>query len=133
MQASVTVRLAAGPSTYTIGELITRCCVELETCIGKADPDYYFSNETYDRSGRLGSDLYDLTPADGFVDPLADHYRGGLSGIIGGGLRSWHALDGKPFILRVHLNEWVQVHPGPDNIGSPRPRRDLGGSSDNLS
>ncbi len=105
--ASLTVRLAAGKSVYAIGELIP---LDLEFR-GRADADYYFSTGMYDRSGRMGIERYAITPAGGSDDPLTEYFSS--VGIIGGGFSGWHPLDGSPFVLRVHLNEWVRfTRPG---------------------
>jgi hypothetical protein len=82
-----------------MGELIP---LELEYS-GRGSPDYYIDTASYDRGGRLMHEQYDVTPASGAVDPLAGAAMGGL-----GGLSSSHPLDGTPFRLRVHLNEWVR-------------------------
>lgn len=104
VQVSLEVRLPAGKSSYVMGELIP---LEL-VYSGTGGPDYFINTASYDRSGRLGYEQYDIAPASGVVDPLDDYYRGGLMGFIGGGLSSFHPLDGTPFRLRVYLNEWVR-------------------------
>jgi hypothetical protein len=101
--ASLTVRLADGRSTFAVGEVIQ---LDLEFN-GSPDPDLYFSTESSDRSGRMGTEGYSVSPQDGTADPLADYFESG-AGTIGGGLRSWHTLDGTPFHLRVRLNEWIR-------------------------
>lgn len=107
VDATLSVRLAAGKSSYAIGELIP---LGLEFR-GRADPDFYFSTATYDRSGRMGQERYTITPGGGGYDPLAEYFSS--VGILGGGLSGWHALDGRPFVLRAHLNEWVRfTRPG---------------------
>jgi hypothetical protein len=103
-EASLTVRLSAGKSTYAMGELIP---LDLEFT-GKASEDFYWSTESYDRSGRMASETYELEPRDGFTDPLYDYFHGGIFGFIGGGLRGWRALDGSLFRVHVTLNEWVR-------------------------
>ena len=102
VDATLTVRLTAGKSTYAMGELIP---LELEFR-GRAGPDYYFSTASYDRSGRMGHERYVVTPEGGADDPLTEYYSS--VGVVGGGLSGWHPLDGTPFVLRVHLNEWVR-------------------------
>jgi len=106
VNATLTVRLAAGKAVYAMGELIP---LTLEFN-GAPNAGYYFSTETYDRSGRMWTEQYLVTPADGVDDPLAEYYR---SGVAGGGLRSEHVLDGTPFTLRVNLNDWIRfLRPG---------------------
>ena len=107
VEATLTLRLNAGRSTYRIGELIP---LELEFR-GHAGPDHYFSTASYDRSGRMRFERYRITPPGGSDDPLLEYFSS--VGSIGGGLSSWHPLDGSPFVLRVHLNEWVRfTRPG---------------------
>jgi len=102
VDATLTVRLAAGRSAYAVGELIP---LELEFR-GQADADYYFSTGAYQR-GWKGTEQYEITPAGGFDDPLAD-YVASPGGVVGSSLSGLHPLDGTPFLLRVHLNEWVR-------------------------
>jgi hypothetical protein len=107
VDASLTVRLAAGKSVYALGELIP---LELEFR-GRADADYYLSTGMYDRSGRTGVERYAITPAGGSDDPLAEFFSS--VGIVGGGFSGWQPLDGSPLVLRVHLNDWVRfTRPG---------------------
>jgi hypothetical protein len=67
VDAKLTVRLSAGKTTYAVGEVIP---LELEFR-GRAEPDYYFWTGTYDRSGRMGYETYDVAPEGGYDDPLA--------------------------------------------------------------
>ena len=83
IDATVTVRLAAGKTTYAIGELIP---LELEFR-GRAEPDYYFWTGTYDRRGRMIYERYDVAPGNGNDDPLAEFF--GAFGGPGGGLGGW--------------------------------------------
>lgn len=107
VDATLTVRLPAGRSTFAMGEIVP---LDLEFR-GRAGPDWYFSTASYDRSGRMGHERYLVTPAEGHDDPLEEYYAS--VGVIGGGLSSWHPLDGTPFVLRVRLNEWVRfTRPG---------------------
>jgi hypothetical protein len=108
VEATLTVRLTADRSDYKIGEVIP---LEL-VFSGRGEPDLYFSTENYDRSGRMETEQYAVTPEDGADDPLADYFSAS-AGRIGGGLRGWHRLDGTPFRLRVNLNDWIRfTRPG---------------------
>jgi hypothetical protein len=109
-EAFLSVRLSAGKSTYALGELIP---LELEF-VGKADGDWYWSTQAYDRSGRMAFETYGVSPPGGFEDPLDDYFHGDIyGGFIGGGLGGWQALDGSPFRLHVQLNEWIRfTEPG---------------------
>ena len=104
-EPSLRVLLSSGKATYAMGEVIR---LDLEFT-GRADSDFYWSTESYDRSGRLASETYELVPGEGFDDPLDDYFRGDIfGGFIGGGLRGLHSLDGSPFRIQVVLNEWVR-------------------------
>ena len=106
VDATLTVRLPAGKSTYAVGELIP---LELEFR-GRAEPDYFFSTTSGDRLGG-GGERYEVTPAGGSDDPMAEFFSS--VGIVGSILSSWHPLDGSPLVIRVHLNEWVRfTRPG---------------------
>jgi hypothetical protein len=100
--ATLTVNMPDARSSFVLGERIP---LEL-VFSGRADPDFYCSTASYDRGGRLHYEDYRITPADAVEDPLAEFYA--TNGVIGGGLSSWHALDGKPFTLRVDLNDWIR-------------------------
>jgi len=99
--ARVVVRFQDGKTSFRLGEDIR---LELEFR-GRADLDFYFSTENYDRSGRLTTEQYAITPREGFVDPLSEMFA---DGFIGGGLRSEHPLNDTPFLLHVTLNEWAR-------------------------
>lgn len=99
--ASLTVRPSSGATTFRVGEEIA---LDLEF-VGTADKDYFFSTEAYDHSGRVQTEQYGVTPAEGTDDPLAD-----ALGDSGGGLRSVAPLTGVPFKLRVALNDWVRFN-----------------------
>jgi len=66
---------------------------------------YEVDQAQYDRSGRMNYEHFGVTPSDGAVDPLAEYYRSGTH--MGGGLRGFAFLTGKPWSIRLNLNEWV--------------------------
>src|SRR5262249_38310066 len=66
---------------------------------------YQVDSATGDRSGREHMDLFQIEPAAGVVDPLADYFWGG---IVGGGPRGLPVLDGAPVPIRLDLNEWAR-------------------------
>ena len=108
LEATLTVRLTADRADYKIGEVIP---LEL-VFSGRGEPDLYCSTENYDRSGRMETEQYAVTPEDGADDPLADYFSAS-GGRIGGGLRGWQQLDGTPFRLQVNLNDWIRfTRPG---------------------
>jgi hypothetical protein len=107
VRASIDVRLPAGKGTYHVGEEIP---LELEFR-GTADKDYYFSTASYDHSGRMRTEQYEVTPGAGILDPLSDLFASG--NFVGGGGFGWHPLDDTPFMLHVSLNDWVRfTRPG---------------------
>ena len=67
---------------------------------------YQVDQAQYDRSGRMNSERFEVTPADGSEDPLAEYYNDGPH--IGGGLRGVDFLSAKPWAIQLKLNEWVR-------------------------
>jgi hypothetical protein len=100
VDATLTVRLAAGKSTYAVGELIP---LELEFR-GQAGPDWFFS--TVGEGLLLGRERYVATPADGHDDPFAEYLAS--AGVVGSVLSGWHPLDGTPFVVGARLNDRVR-------------------------
>ena len=105
VDATLTVRLATGRSTYAVGERIP-----LELAFrGRAGADYYFSTSSGDRGP--GLERFLVTPGDGVLDPLEDLFSS--FGIAGSVLSGWQPLDGTPLVLRADLNEWARfTRPG---------------------
>jgi hypothetical protein len=100
---SLTISLAGRRSQFHVGEVIP---VELSFSAGIPDT-YYLSTRSYDRSGRLEEDKFNVSPAG--RDPLRPYFDS-LFAIMGGGLSSGPgALSGSPQILREDLNEWVAL------------------------
>jgi hypothetical protein len=69
---------------------------------------YWADVRNYDRSGRLGIELYCVEPE--VPDPLESYFKAG--GFIGGGLGTTQALSKTPFIAEAELNEWRSPGPG---------------------
>ena len=67
---------------------------------------YQVDQAQYDRSGRMNSERFDVSPMDGVVDPLAEYFADGLH--VGGGLRGIEFLTAKPWTIQLNLNEWVR-------------------------
>jgi hypothetical protein len=101
--AAVVVRLPAGKATFHVGEEIP---LELEYR-GTGDKDYFFSTEMCPLVGRLSSEKFGVTPADGTDDPLAD-FLASSGGFGGSCVSSWHPLDGTPLVIPVTLNDWIR-------------------------
>lgn len=68
---------------------------------------YELDEADYDRSGRLPSEDFTVTPRDGAEDPLVDYFAPDTAH-IGGGLRGFRILTQKPWTIVLNLNEWVR-------------------------
>lgn len=102
--ASLTIRFAGARTQFYTGEIIP---LEL---VFSAPPGsaYEISIRSYDRSGRLDLEQYNVSPPG--RDPLYNYYHGSLfSAFLGGGLGGFRQLDDKPYTLRTELNEWVAL------------------------
>jgi hypothetical protein len=94
-------------TVFHIGELINlRLAYTLAAGSGKT---YVISSSSYDRSGRLGIERYDVQPSNGWDDPLQPYFQS-FSGFIGGGLFSTNKLTTAPVIVSRDLNEWVRFN-----------------------
>jgi len=68
---------------------------------------YQLNGAQYDRSGRMGYEQFNISPAEGSVDPLPN-----LVGSMGG-LTSFQFLTTDPWTIKLNLNEWVRfTQPG---------------------
>jgi len=93
------VSVANGQHEFHVGETIP-----LKLAYSSAAKDRYEINRAqYDRSGRMEYEHFNLSPADGAVDPL----EGRLGG-IGGGLTGFSFLTPEPWSIVLNLNEWVR-------------------------
>jgi hypothetical protein len=93
------VSVANGQHEFHVGEIIP-----LKLAYSSAAKDRYQINMAqYDRSGRMEYEHFDLSPADGAVDPL----EGRLGG-IGGGLTGFSFLTPEPWSIVLNLNEWAR-------------------------
>ncbi|MCI0485545.1 MAG: hypothetical protein L0229_02990 [Blastocatellia bacterium] len=99
---SFNIRFEENKTRFKQGEIIK---INLEFSSRRPDA-YFISNRSYDRSGRLGIDVYHIDPQEGAVDPLYDYFHGPLGGFGGGGLHSYSVLKEKPFVMTQELNEW---------------------------
>ncbi len=96
-----------GNSQFQIGEIVP---LKLSFTSG-APKKYQISMATYDRSGRMGYEEFQVQPSGGWSDPLRAYFAYG--GFIGGGLRSFRFLSQQPTVMYLDLNEWVRFdHPG---------------------
>lgn len=82
--------------------------IPIEMTFSSTSPDTYtVSTRTYDRSGRLNVDQFQISPSTGYADPLADYF-GALSVHIGGGLGGISVLKEEPVVVPLELNEWFR-------------------------
>jgi len=92
-------------STFHIGEIIP-----LELSYSSTAPNtYQLDMATYDRSGRLAEEFFQVDPASGWDDPLHLYFESFLA-FMGGGLRSSQILTPQPTVIRRELNEWVRFN-----------------------
>jgi len=68
---------------------------------------YHLDAATYDRSGRLETDDFHVDPTNGVSDPLYDYFHFQFA-FMGGGLRTFPALEVKPYVVKADLNEWCR-------------------------
>ncbi|MGI4829352.1 MAG: hypothetical protein ACRYFU_14340 [Janthinobacterium lividum] len=66
---------------------------------------YEINLASYDRSGRLHSEQFNVNPTTGWKDPLAAYFANGYAG---GGISSSVALSSTPQVIDLNLNEWVR-------------------------
>ncbi len=97
------VSIATNQREFHIGEVIP-----LQLAFSSNVKDRYQVNMAqYDRSGRMNYERFDVSPADGAVDPLPT-YTGGM-----GGLTNFKYLGSEPWTIKLNLNEWVRfTQPG---------------------
>src|ERR1700694_5928870 len=92
------VSIATNQREFHIGETIP-----LQLSFSSTVKDHYKLNMAqYDRSGRMNYEHFDVSPADGAVDPLPT-YTGSM-----GGLTNFQYLTSEPWTLSLNLNEWVR-------------------------
>jgi hypothetical protein len=101
VQLSLTLK--GGQAVFREGEMIP-LVLNFSTAVSR----YWLNTSSYDRSGRLGIDVYCVEP-DG-TDPLSTYYKQGA--FMGGGLFSEIQLASKPFTEETELNEWHHLPPG---------------------
>lgn len=94
------VRTVQGQTLYHVGERIP---LEL-TFTGPENKRFEINMASYDRSGRMGYEEFNVAPASGWADPLHS-YCGSSGGFIGGGLTGFGSLSAKPTVINLNLNE----------------------------
>jgi hypothetical protein len=100
--AQLHVSTAAGATTFHIGE---RIALQLDFT---APPDAHLvmSTASYDRSGRMSYETFEISPSSGSSDPLASYFNGFLTSM--GGMFGVAPLSLKPNTMHLDLNEWVR-------------------------
>ena len=69
---------------------------------------YQVNMAQYDRSGRMNYEHFEVSPANGAVDPLPSNL-----GNMVGGLTNFKYLTPEPWTIKLNLNEWVRfTQPG---------------------
>jgi hypothetical protein len=96
------LRTTTGRTTFHIGERIALTL----TLTGPDNKRYSIDTASYDRSGRLEIDTFDVNPATGWSDPLAQYFSQGA--FMGGGLRGSEMLSSKPVSFSADLNEHIR-------------------------
>lgn len=97
------VRTGDGQTIYQVGERIPLAL----SFTGPENKRFEINMASYDRSGRMGYEEFNVTPAAGWADPL-HVYFGSSIGFIGGGLTGFASLSAKPTVINLNLNEWVR-------------------------
>lgn len=102
---SFTLRLKDGKSKFRQGEIIT-----IEMLFASSLPDTYrIDARTYDRSGHLEADTYQVEPEVGVTEPLFDYLQSGMfSSSMGGLVPMPPTLQSNPYIIAQDLNEFVR-------------------------
>jgi hypothetical protein len=97
------VSIATDQREFHIGETIP-----LQLSFSSTVKDHYQVNMAqYDRSGRMNYEHFDVSPANGGVDPLPT-YTGSM-----GGLTNFQYLTPELWTIKLNLNEWVRfTQPG---------------------
>lgn len=97
------MRTSSNLSTFHIGERIPL----LLDFTAPAGAQLALLMATYDRSGRVSYESFDVSPSSGTIDPLAAYFNSGS--FIGGGLSSSPSvLSPTPTTMHLDLNEWVR-------------------------
>jgi hypothetical protein len=102
-QATLMVTTEGQRSTYQIGERIP---IDL-SFTGPGNKQFEITMSSYDRSGRMAYEQFDVEPNSGWSDPLA-LYFGSQRSFMGGGLSSLGVLSPTPTVMHLNLNEWIR-------------------------
>ena len=98
---ALALRTKTGESSFHVGERIP-----LELSFSSSSVKRYeISLARYDRSGRMRSEQFEVSPRTGWADPLKVYFA---NGYMGGGLSSSAALSSGPEVIELNPNEWVR-------------------------
>lgn len=100
--SSAQLHVSTTGNTFHIGERIS---LQLDFT---APPEAHLAMTTasYDRSGRMDYESFDVSPSSGFSDPLASYFNSGT--FMMGGLSGFSPLLSKPGTINLNLNEWIR-------------------------
>jgi hypothetical protein len=102
-QATLMVTTEGQRSTYQIGERIP---IDL-SFTGPGNKQFEITMSSYDRSGRMAYEQFDVEPNSGWSDPLAIYF-GSQRSFMSGGLSSLGVLSPTPTVMHLNLNEWIR-------------------------
>jgi hypothetical protein len=100
-QLALTIR--NNQSSFHIGEIIPLDLAFTSSTLNT----YQLDMATYDRSGRLNEDQFEVDPSNGYDDPLQLYFHA-YKGFMMGGLRGYKSLSTTPATIHADLNEWVR-------------------------
>mgnify|MGYP001083307380 CR=1 FL=1 len=98
-----TLRLTDGRLQFRPGEIIP---IELEFS-SATRKRFTVDDATYDRSGRLTIDEFEINRIDDVSDPMLDYF-GSIGGFVGGGIRGMGVLGDEPLTVKLDLNAWFR-------------------------
>jgi len=102
-QAALVVTTQGQRSTYQIGERIP---IDL-SFTGPANKQFEITIASYDRSGRIAYESFEVEPGSGWSDPLAVYF-GSQSAYMVGGFGGLGVLSPTPTVIHLNLNEWIR-------------------------
>jgi hypothetical protein len=118
------LRTTSNQTVFHIGERIALTL----TLTGPDNKKYSIDTANYDRSGRLDIDTFEVSPATGWSDPLAQYFSQGA--FMGGGLRGAERLSSKPISFSADLNEHIRFdQPGAYTVTATSHRVGASGES----
>ena len=118
-EARLQVHTATGASTFRMGERIP---LQLDFT-APASAHLSLNTASYDRSGRMPYETFEVSPSSGATDPLASYFSRGS--FMGGGLTGFTELSPETTTIPLDLNEWVRFDQPGDYILTVHRRRTL--------